>query len=101
MSEIIIRNGFTKIPNFIFGIGLNSSQFMVLSILYEHMPNVNPSIARLAKICGFKIRHTTEILSQLEDKNLLGKFLQTGKRTRYFLHKDYNSFITKNFKRII
>jgi hypothetical protein len=59
------------------------------------MPNVNPSRIRIAKICSVSESTVKRSFSELESKNLIYRSFQTGKRSRYLLHKDHDSFIGK------
>lgn len=95
LSEIIAREGFTKIPNFIFNLGLTPTEFSTLAALYQHLPNVNPSVTRLAKMVGVSRPTINRIFRLLENKNLMGRIYKNGARTIYLLHKDYKSFIAK------
>lgn len=93
--DLQIRSGYTKLPNFIFGLSLTPVQLSILCALYQHMPNVNPSTIRLARMIGISSRYVTECFIELENKNLIGRSFQKGRRTVYLLHEDYNSFISK------
>lgn len=95
LSDIIAREGFTKFPNFIFNLGLTPVELTTLIVLYQHCPNVNPSVDRIAKIVGVSQSTINRAFTTLESKNLIGRRYKTGDRTVYLLHKDYKSFITK------
>jgi len=95
LSSIELRNGFTKIPNFIFSLDLTSTEFHVLCVLYQHLPNVNPSVVRLCKICNLSERQIRYCFSSLEKIGLLKRSFKKGARTTYILHKTYDEFIAK------
>lgn len=95
VSDIISREGFTKFPNFIFNAGLNPHQLSILITLYQHLPKVNPSVERIVKMSGVSINTVHKCFNELEEMNLLGRKMVTGKRTVYLLHTCFKSFITK------
>lgn len=82
-ASVAKRNGYTQVPNWVIYLNLTPQEFIVFIILLHHLPNVFPSIDRIASLVSFKRRHVTRILNQLEEKDLIHKKLRTGKSTRY------------------
>jgi DNA-binding MarR family transcriptional regulator len=78
------RNGFTKIPNFIFEANTTPSEFKILALLYHHLPNAYPSLETLADKAGLSRRQVIRIVQALEKKGLVWREIRPNATTIYY-----------------
>jgi len=74
--------------NQLFDNGLSAFQRLVLLVLVEHLPNVAPSISRMANLTKMSKRTVMRVLQSLEDFELLQIHRENGVRSNYILKLD-------------
>jgi hypothetical protein len=77
------RNGFTKIPNWIFTLELTSHELSVFVVLCHHLPKAYPSLERLTAMSGLSRSSVIRALASLETKNLIIRDREQYKTTHY------------------
>lgn len=78
-----MKQGFTKIPQWIFDEDISPTEFRVLMVLFSYLPKIFPSLETIAKRSRISRRTAIRSIQALEKSNLIIKEIREGKSTLY------------------